>query len=94
MHQNTSFVKVEFGNLKHSKTTCQNKNIYGYSAANLGKASHQQPYPQHVANLITIRGQRPRTFRNTLRNENAASANARRRALGVGGRRRKTRNRK
>lgn len=64
-----------------------NKNIYGYSAANLGKASHQQPYPQHVADLVTIQGQRPRTFRNTQRNEYAAAANARRRALGVGGRR-------
>lgn len=70
-----------------------NKNIYGYSAANLGRAAHQQPYPQHVANLITIQGQRPRTFRNTRRNENAATANARRRAA-EGGRRRKSRRRR
>ncbi len=71
-----------------------NKNVYGYSPANVGKMSHQQPYPQLVANLLTIEDQRPRTFRNTRRNENAAAANVRRRALGVGGRRRKTRNRK
>ncbi len=58
------------------------RNIYGYSPANVGKLSQQQPYPQPVANLNTIERQRPRTFRNTLRNEYRNFSNTRRRAKG------------
>ncbi len=58
------------------------RNIYGYSPVNVGKLSQQQPYPQLIANLNTIERQRPRTFRNTLRNEYSELSNTRRRARG------------